>query len=101
MPGQKILCVAEKPAIAKAVANHLAGGRVNVHSIRGNQYVKNYEFTFHFREWGNCSVIMTSVLGHLTGLDFDPKYKSWKSCPPSRLFDAESQKSLSTRTNRP
>jgi DNA topoisomerase IA len=28
MPGQKILCVAEKPAIAKAVAQHLAGGRV-------------------------------------------------------------------------
>ena len=26
----KILCVAEKPAIAKAVANHLAGGNVNV-----------------------------------------------------------------------
>jgi DNA topoisomerase IA len=25
----KILCVAEKPAIAKAVANHLAGGNVN------------------------------------------------------------------------
>lgn len=23
---QKILCVAEKPSIAKAVANHLAGG---------------------------------------------------------------------------
>lgn len=25
----KILCVAEKPSIAKAVANHLAGGQVN------------------------------------------------------------------------
>ena len=32
---------------------------------------------------------MTSVLGHLTGLDFDKKYKSWKSCPPSQLFEAE------------
>ncbi len=31
---------------------------------------------------------MTSVLGHLTGLDFDPEYKGWKSCPPSQLFDA-------------
>ena len=30
---QKILCVAEKPAIAKSVANHLAGGTVNVVSI--------------------------------------------------------------------
>jgi len=25
----KVLCVAEKPSIAKAVANHLAGGVVN------------------------------------------------------------------------
>jgi DNA topoisomerase-3 len=31
---------------------------------------------------------MTSVLGHLTGLDFDPQYRQWKSCPPSQLFDA-------------
>lgn len=29
MAGQKVLCVAEKPAIAKAVAQHLAGGRIN------------------------------------------------------------------------
>ena len=25
----KILCVAEKPAIAKSVANHLSGGQIN------------------------------------------------------------------------
>ena len=30
---QKILCVAEKPAIAKAVANHLAGGLVTTVSM--------------------------------------------------------------------
>ncbi|OAG36741.1 hypothetical protein AYO21_09014 [Fonsecaea monophora] len=59
--------------------------------VNGNQYVKNYEFDFHFQQWGNCSVTMTSVLGHLTGLDFDPKYKSWKSCPPSQLFEAETK----------
>jgi DNA topoisomerase-3 len=88
MPGQKILCVAEKPAIAKAVAQHLAGGRVNTRPVGGNPYVKNYEFDFNFRPWGNCSVTMTSVLGHLTGLDFDPEYKGWRSCPPSQLFDA-------------
>jgi len=89
MPRQKILCVAEKPAIAKAVAQHLAGGRVTTHSIRGNPYVKNYEFDFNFRQWGNCSVTMTSVLGHMTSLDFDQKYKSWKSCQPGQLFEAE------------
>jgi DNA topoisomerase III len=34
---------------------------------------------------------MTSVLGHLTGLDFDAKFKGWRSCPPSSLFDAETK----------
>lgn len=37
---------------------------------------------------------MTSVLGHLTGLDFDPKYKNWRSCPPSHLFEAETQTTI-------
>ena len=30
----RILCVAEKPAIAKAVANHLGGGQVHTVSDR-------------------------------------------------------------------
>jgi hypothetical protein len=34
MPGNKILCVAEKPSIAKAVAAHLAGGHPQVVSHR-------------------------------------------------------------------
>ncbi|MCJ1420135.1 DNA topoisomerase [Xylographa parallela] len=87
---QKILCVAEKPAIAKAVANHLAGGNVNTRPIRGNQYVKNYEFDFAFGPpWGNCSVTMTSVIGHLNGLEFEPNYRKWGSCAPEHLFDVQ------------
>lgn len=89
MPGRKILCVAEKPSIAKAVASHLGGGVITTRSVQGNPYVKNYDFSFNFRQWGNCDVTMTSVLGHLTGLDFPPEYKAWRSCNPSALFDAE------------
>ncbi|OJD19705.1 hypothetical protein AJ78_00328 [Emergomyces pasteurianus Ep9510] len=86
---RKILCVAEKPAIARAVAQHLSGGSSRAVSIRGNMYVKNYEFDFTFAPpWGACSVTMTSVLGHLTSLDFESQYRSWHSCPPSQLFDA-------------
>ncbi|QQK41483.1 DNA topoisomerase, type IA, domain 2 [Penicillium digitatum] len=89
---RKILCVAEKPAIARAVATHLSGGAFQTHAIRGNQYVKNYEFDFNFGgAWGNCSVTMTSVVGHLTGLDFDRQYKGWMSCPPGSLFEAPVQ----------
>ncbi|KAG5297252.1 DNA topoisomerase III [Histoplasma ohiense] len=86
---RKILCVAEKPAIARVVAQHLSGGSSRAVSIRGNVFVKNYEFDFTFAPpWGQCSVIMTSVLGHLTNLDFDSQYRGWNSCPPGRLFDA-------------
>ncbi|PGH15987.1 hypothetical protein AJ80_05363 [Polytolypa hystricis UAMH7299] len=85
----RILCVAEKPAIAKAVAQHLSGGSFRTRPIRGNQYVKNYEFDFSFPPpWGNCSVTMTSVIGHLTMLDFESQWRGWNSCPPGRLFDA-------------
>ncbi|KAJ5954645.1 hypothetical protein N7501_008924 [Penicillium viridicatum] len=92
---RKILCVAEKPAIARAVATHLSGGAFQTHAIRGNQYVKNYEFEFNFGgAWGNCSVTMTSVVGHLTGLDFDRQYKGWMSCPPGSLFEAPVQETV-------
>ena len=103
---RKILCVAEKPAIAKSVAQHLSGGQVTTvgpyfvarsdlqltsskRSITGNPYVKNYDFDFNFGPpWGHCSVTMTSVLGHLNELKFPDQYKQWHSPPPSSLFDA-------------
>lgn len=31
---------------------------------------------------------MTSVLGHITQVEFPPEYKDWKHPPPNRLFDA-------------
>ncbi|OOF95971.1 hypothetical protein ASPCADRAFT_146455 [Aspergillus carbonarius ITEM 5010] len=95
MPVQRVLCVAEKPAIAKAVAQHLSGGSFQTIPIRGNQYVKNYVFDFNFGgPWGTCSVTMTSVIGHLTGLDFERQYKTWLSCPPAALFEAPVHESV-------
>ncbi|KAL1959870.1 hypothetical protein VTO42DRAFT_1015 [Malbranchea cinnamomea] len=84
----KILCVAEKPAIAKSIAQHLSGGSLRVRSIRGNPYVKNYDFDFTFPAWGRCSVTMTSVLGHLMQLDFEQQFRGWNSCPPGQLYEA-------------
>lgn len=98
--------MAEKPSIARAVANHLGGGQVQqVHAVplgfrsfrltmkqrnvQGNPYVKNFEFQYHFQGWGNCNVIMTSVLGHLLSHDFEDRYKNWRSCEPSDLFEAD------------
>ncbi|RKF65640.1 DNA topoisomerase 3 [Erysiphe neolycopersici] len=84
----KILCVAEKNSIAKAVAGHLAGGRFTTTNT-GNQYIKNYSFTFDFgRQWGACNVVMTSVSGHLTEARFPDDYKNWEYPPPESLFEA-------------
>ncbi|KAF2621244.1 DNA topoisomerase III [Macroventuria anomochaeta] len=86
----KVLCVAEKPSIAKAVANHL-GGRVTTDSVRGIQWVKNYKFDFRFQQWGQCDVTFTCVAGHIVGHDFTERYRKWHSCPPADLFDAPIQ----------
>ncbi|KAK7743396.1 DNA topoisomerase [Diatrype stigma] len=84
----RVLCVAEKPSIAKAVAGHLSGGQFQSHNTP-EKYIKNYVFDYDFgRPWGRCSVTMTSVLGHLTSVEFPPEFKSWQYPPPERLFDA-------------
>lgn len=66
-------------------------------NIHGQQYVKNYVFSFNFGgAWGNCEVTMTSVIGHLTGLEFAREYKGWTSCPPSLLFEVPVYESVDT-----
>ncbi|KPM37779.1 DNA topoisomerase 3 [Neonectria ditissima] len=84
----RVLCVAEKPSISKAVAGHLSGGSHQTHNTR-NQYIKNYSFDFDFGSpWGQCSVTMTCVTGHLTNAEFTPDYKNWSHPPPETLFHA-------------
>ncbi|KAI1814850.1 DNA topoisomerase [Poronia punctata] len=84
----RVLCVAEKPSIAKAVSGHLSGGNVQTLNTP-EKYIKNYVFDYDFgRPWGKCQVTMTSVLGHLTSAEFPPEYKKWDYPPPDRLFDA-------------
>ncbi|EMG47260.1 TOP3 DNA topoisomerase 3 [Candida maltosa Xu316] len=89
----RILCVAEKPSIAKQVANILGGGRVRVRQS-ANKFIKNYDFSFTFLpELGSCEVTMTSVVGHITGVDFPNAFR-WGNCPPGRLLDAEIEETI-------
>lgn len=83
----KVLCVAEKPSIAKAVANILGGQQVRSRETR-NKYTRNYDCTFTFSEWGSCSVTVTSVAGHLFSTDFTQQHVKWYSCAPADLFEA-------------
>jgi len=90
----RILCVAEKPSIAKTVAQHL-GGVVRTENIRDNQFIKNYRFDYNFgQRWGHCHVTFTSVIGHLISHDFSSAYRKWESCNPSVLFDAPIEPSV-------
>lgn len=82
----RILCVAEKPSIAKSVANIL-GSRVTTRNSQ-NKYIKNYDFSCFLEPWGHCQLTMTSVLGHLMSVEFPPEYRAWKSCSPHQLFHA-------------
>ena len=64
---QKVLIVAEKPSVAKSIAEHLSGGRFRTRrgQSRANQI-------FEFIKWfgpaqQKCKLMVTSVVGHIFG----------------------------------
>ncbi|KAF5357377.1 hypothetical protein D9758_005864 [Tetrapyrgos nigripes] len=81
----RVLCVAEKPSIAKSISGILSGGQLNTRNSP-NKYVKNYEFNY---PQTNSRFVVTSVLGHLTTLEFPDQYRKWTSCDPIVLFDSQ------------
>lgn len=81
----KVLCVAEKPSISKAVAQTLSGGAARTRKLRA-KYIMNYDFEYTF-SGQRCAVTMTLVLGHLTNVDFPPAF-AWGKCAPGRLLEA-------------
>ncbi|XP_050684412.1 DNA topoisomerase 3-alpha isoform X2 [Leptidea sinapis] len=82
----KYLNVAEKNDAAKNIALHLSRG-TSKRREGLSQYNKIYEFEANV--FGQkCQMVMTSVSGHLLGLEFVGAYKNWQSCNPLTLFDA-------------
>ncbi|KAK8847387.1 hypothetical protein IAR55_005245 [Kwoniella newhampshirensis] len=88
----KVLCVAEKPSIAKSITEILSGGRWNTRDGR-HPYIRNYDFDYNLpAPLGNgrgTEFTVTAVLGHLTSSDFDDDHRKWSSCDPFALFDAQ------------
>ena len=95
----KVLMVAEKPSIAKAIAEAL-GGRHGARQRRGiSRAIPVYEFTSDkFVPAGGlrCKVIVTSVVGHVFSLSFleekeeeneDGAPQQRRHAPPSAYFD--------------
>ncbi|AET39231.1 DNA topoisomerase 3 Ecym_4154 [Eremothecium cymbalariae DBVPG len=85
----RVVCVAEKNSIAKAVAHTLSGGGTRMRPSRC-KYIKNYDFQYKFNWVGQqaVDVTMTAVAGHLVHQDFGQEY-SWNMCDPRELFRAE------------
>ena len=67
----KVLMVAEKPSVAKLLAEHLSGGRMRTRrgQSRANQI---FEFIKYFGPAQmKCKLMVTSVVGHIYGLNFE------------------------------
>ncbi|KAJ8345175.1 hypothetical protein SKAU_G00293680 [Synaphobranchus kaupii] len=87
---KKVLCVAEKNDAAKGIAEIMSNGRARRRE-GFSVYNKIYEYEYHL--FGqDVTVSMTSVSGHLLGLEFKAPFQKWHSCNPVLLFDAEVEK---------
>ncbi len=67
----QVLMVAEKPSVAKMIAEHLSGSRFRIRKgqSRANQI---FEFIKYFGPaQQKCKIIVTSVVGHIYGLNFE------------------------------
>ncbi|KAJ2291000.1 DNA topoisomerase, partial [Coemansia sp. RSA 2706] len=80
----RVLCVAEKPQQARAVATILSQGSFATRE-GPSRYNKNFDFSYRIS--GNFErVTMTSVSGHVAEVDFPLNARRWHSCDPAHLF---------------
>ncbi|OEL29588.1 DNA topoisomerase 3-alpha [Dichanthelium oligosanthes] len=88
----RVLNVAEKPSVAKAVAEILSRGSMQSRAGR-SQYNRVFEFNYAINGRA-CRMLVTSVTGHLMELEFDDRFRRWHSCDPADLFHAPVRKSV-------
>ena len=87
----KVLNVAEKPSVAKAVATILSRNQgLRVREGR-SRYNKLFEFNYSIRGL-HCQMVVTSVIGHLMELEFEDRFRKWHSCDPAHLYHAPVRK---------
>ncbi|KAF9809736.1 hypothetical protein IEO21_07278 [Rhodonia placenta] len=80
----RVLCVAEKPSVAKNITQILSGGQFTTRQT-GCKYIKNYDFNY---PQTNSLFTVTAVTGHVMDHEFHYMYSKWTSCDPFALFDA-------------
>lgn len=82
----RIFNVAEKNDAAKNLAEIMSKGRYRRREGL-SRFNKIYEYEYRLFNQ-NCTMVMTSVSGHLLNLDFVGTYRKWQGCNPITLFDA-------------
>ncbi|WFD04404.1 DNA topoisomerase [Malassezia obtusa] len=92
----RVLCVAEKPSIAKTITQMLSSGSFSNRAGR-DKYCRNYDFVYRLPRAVlglsgtspplSVEMTMTSVRGHMMEVDFPDEYK-WGRCDPAALFAA-------------
>ncbi|KAK3730446.1 hypothetical protein QZH41_012648 [Actinostola sp. cb2023] len=82
----RILNVAEKNDAAKGLSAIMSRGQSRKRE-GFSKFNKIYEFNCNILN-ANAQMVMTSVSGHLMGLEFSQAYRKWNSCSPLQLFTA-------------
>eukprot|EP00035_Acanthoeca_spectabilis_P009074 m.162373 g.162373 ORF g.162373 m.162373 type:complete len:499 (+) comp14603_c1_seq1:19-1515(+) len=85
MPVKRALLVAEKPSVAKGIANLLSPGTRS--TAGAAQYNRIFELKYRINN-EDYDVQCTSVSGHFKELDFVQSHRKWHSCHPRELFQA-------------
>lgn len=76
-----VLMVAEKPSLAESLAKILSHGRCR--SRKGvSSACPIHEYRGRFHRESDVLFKFTSVCGHLTSVDFPPKYNNWDRTDP-------------------
>ncbi|XP_055640990.1 DNA topoisomerase 3-beta [Toxorhynchites rutilus septentrionalis] len=88
------LMVAEKPSLAASLAAILSNGKCS--SRKGlNNACSVHEWIGNFHG-DQTKFKMTSVCGHIMGLEFVGKFNSWDKVDPAELFSCPTEKKEST-----
>ena len=86
--------VAEKPSLAASLAQILSNG--SSQSRKGmNSACSVHEWQGSFKG-ESVRFKMTSVCGHVSGLDFNGKYNNWEKVDPVELFTCPTEKKEAT-----
>jgi DNA topoisomerase-3 len=81
----KVLMVAEKPSIARSIADILSRKTHHTHKSAVCGKCPVHEFGGEFRG-RSVGIKVTSVLGHVMKVEFDKEYRNWDDTDPADLF---------------